>query len=148
MDIALKLAVILFSFMFVAACSGGVKILGIKDGKLSPCPGSPNCVVSQDADKKHYIDPIAYIGDRDEAFANLRTILISLKQAKIIKETNDYMHVEFTSKLFKFVDDVEFYFPEGDSVIHIRSASRVGYSDMGANRKRMENIRSLFQSSK
>lgn len=148
MEIMVKLCVMLFSMVFFVACSGGAKGLGVRDGKLSPCPGSPNCVVSQGTGGSHYVDPIEYAGTRDEAFEKLKNIILSQKQAKIIKETDDYMHVEYRSKLFRFVDDVEFYFPENASVIHMRSASRVGYSDLGVNRKRMEDIRSLFKSSK
>ncbi len=147
MDIILKLSVILISVGFFAACSGSAKGLGVRNGKLSPCPRTLNCVMSQGADKSHHIHPMDYTGSRANAFERLKRIILSQKQAKIIKETADYIHVEYRSKLFRFVDDVEFYLPDNESVIHMRSASRLGASDLGVNRKRMENIRSRFQSS-
>ncbi len=59
----------------------------------------------------------------------------------MIEQTNNYIHTLSRSRIFKFVDDVEFYFPPNESVIHLRSASRVGQSDLGVNRRRLEQIR-------
>jgi uncharacterized protein (DUF1499 family) len=112
-----------------------------------PCPKTPNCVNSQAADEEHYIKPIHFTGTQQEAKGRLLKILESEKRAKILTAHENYIRVEFTSTLFRFVDDVEFYFPKKqatETVIHIRSASRVGYSDLGANRKRIEKIRSKF----
>ena len=53
----------------------------------------------------------------------------------------DYLYAEYSSALFGFVDDVEFYFPPETHIIHVRSASRLGHSDLGVNRKRIEAIR-------
>jgi uncharacterized protein (DUF1499 family) len=121
--------------------------LGINKGKLLPCPKTPNCVNSQAVDEKHYIQSIRYAGTRQQARARLLQILASEKRTKMLTTQKNYIRATFTSALFRFVDDVEFYFPEkqaGETVIHIRSASRVGYSDLGANRKRIERIRSKF----
>ena len=121
--------------------------LGINNGELTPCPKTPNCVNSQADAEKHYIQPIHYAGTQQEAHDRLLQILESEKRTKILTAQENYIRVEFTSALFRFVDDVEFYFPEeqaDETVIHIRSASRVGYSDLGANRKRIERIRSKF----
>ena len=71
-------------------------------------------------------------------------IIDSLKRTKIITDTENYIHIEFRTALFKFVDDVEFFFNDSEKLIHFRSAARLGYSDMGVNRKRMENITKLF----
>jgi uncharacterized protein (DUF1499 family) len=79
-----------------------------------------------------------------EAKFKILDIVKSLKRTIIIKETENYIHAEFRTRTFKFVDDVEFYFDETEKIIHFRSASRVGWSDMGVNRKRMINIRNLF----
>ncbi|MFO7789575.1 MAG: DUF1499 domain-containing protein, partial [Bacteroidales bacterium] len=120
---------------------------GINNGELAPCPKTPNCVNSQAVGEKQYIQPIHYAGTREDARARLLQILGSQKRAKILTAQENYIRAEFTSALFRFVDDVEFYFPKeksGESVIHIRSASRIGYSDLGANRKRIERIRSEF----
>ncbi|MEN6507422.1 MAG: DUF1499 domain-containing protein, partial [Smithella sp.] len=67
-----------------------------------------------------------------------------MKRIKIVAEKEDYLHAEAKSLIFRFVDDVEFYFPANEKIIHVRSASRVGYSDMGVNRKRVEEIRKRF----
>ena len=115
---------------------------GVNDGRLAPCPDSPNCVSSQSTDKKHQVEPISYQGTPAEAFAVLKSAIQSMKRAKIVEEKDDYLHAEFRSAVFGFVDDVEFLLDEESNVIHVRSASRTGYSDFGVNRKRVETIRS------
>jgi uncharacterized protein (DUF1499 family) len=116
---------------------------GIKDGRLQPCPDTPNCVVSQNADPSHHIEPIRYDMTREAAFERLKSIVQSTKRARIVDENDHYLRAEYTSLVFRFVDDVEFYLPD-EPVIHVRSASRLGYSDLGVNRKRIEDIRSRF----
>jgi uncharacterized protein (DUF1499 family) len=118
--------------------------VGLTDTGLHPCPDSPNCVTSQGGDRKHGVAPIAYQTGRSEAYAMIRQIVSQEKGATIIAETQNYLHAAFRTKIMKFVDDVEFWFPADQAVIHVRSASRLGYSDLGANRKRVERIRTLF----
>ncbi len=118
--------------------------IGVNEGKLAPCPKSPNCVSTQVHDKKHKIEPLRYNLTLNEAKLKIVEIVESLKRSRIIKETEDYIHAEFRTRTFKFVDDVEFFFDDTEKIIHFRSASRVGWSDMGVNRKRMENIRKLY----
>lgn len=120
--------------------------LGIEEGQLADCPESPNCVSSQSADVVHKIDPFTYETSATEAFDSLKTIINSMDNAKIIREDEDYLYAEFTSAIMGFVDDVEFYLDEADRIIHVRSASRLGESDLGVNRKRVETIRSIFES--
>ena len=136
----------LFSFLLipiVLSCSGKSVTGGLKNGTLIPCPASPNCVVSVNADEKHQIAPLTYQGDRDQMVPLFRDLVKTMKRTTLVKETGDYLHFEFKTRIFGFVDDVEFYFPD-EPVIHVRSASRKGYSDLGVNRKRVENIRKLF----
>ncbi|MEL6580051.1 MAG: DUF1499 domain-containing protein [Cyanobacteria bacterium J06621_12] len=114
---------------------------GLIDGHLSPCPSSPNCVISQDGDEEHSLEPIAYQGDRAAAKETLLKVLSVVPRTEVIEQTDDYIHTESTSRIFKFVDDAEFYFPEDKQVIQVRSASRVGESDLGVNRRRIEQIR-------
>jgi len=138
---------VLVSMIMLTGCSVTKPDLGVDNGELMPCPKTPNCVNSQTENEEHYIKPIHFTGTKQEAKGLLLQILESEKQAKILIAQENYIRVEFTSTLFRFVDDVEFYFPKrqaGETVIHIRSASRVGYSDLGANRKRIERIRSKF----
>ena len=118
--------------------------LGLTNGKFKPCSSKPNCVSSQEKSSKHGIEPILYGTDTKEAYDKLKKVIVALERTTIIQEKPDYMHVEFKSKLMGFVDDVEFYFP-GNGKIEVRSASRLGYSDLGVNRKRIENIRALFK---
>ncbi len=143
----MKIPVILIFFIFLTGCSGTMPKLGVKNGELTPCPKTPNCVSSQAQDKEHFIEPIKFAGSQQQAHDRLLQIIESEKRTKIITDQQDYIHVEFTSALFRFVDDVEFYFPENkadETIIHTRSASRVGSSDLGVNRKRIERIRSKF----
>ncbi len=118
--------------------------LGVRDGKLTACPTSPNCVNSQAAasDVEHEIAPLQYGGDPAATMANLKLVIRSMPRTNIVKETNDYLYVEFKSKLMGFVDDVEFYLDRNSKTIQVRSASRLGESDLGVNRKRIEDIRS------
>ena len=139
--------IVLVSVTTLVGCSGAVPKLGVNNGKLTPCPKTPNCVNSQADDSEHFIEPLHYTGTRQEARHRLLQTIKSEKRAKILIVQENYVLAEFTSALFRFVDDVEFYFPEkhaDDAVIHVRSASRVGYSDLGVNRKRVEGIRSKF----
>jgi len=137
--------VVLVIFVFLTGCSGTMPNPGINNSELAPCPKTPNCVSSQAHDKKHFIEPIIFAGTQQQAHDRLLQIIESEKRTKIITDQKDYIRVEFTSALFRFVDDVEFYFPKekaDETVIHARSASRVGSSDFGVNRKRIERIRS------
>jgi uncharacterized protein (DUF1499 family) len=119
--------------------------LGVNNGKLAPCPSSPNCVSSQSTDAQHQIAPLTFTTNPQQAIANLKNIIQSLPRTKIITETEDYMYAEFKSALMGFVDDVEFYLDSQANVIHVRSASRLGQSDLGVNRQRIETIRAKFQ---
>lgn len=114
--------------------------LGVTNGRLAPCPNSPNCVCSYDSDPEHSIEPLKLTTSPEQAIASLKQIIEAMPQTKIVVASNDYLYAQFTSKLMGFVDDVEFYVNGG--AIHVRSASRLGKSDLGVNRKRIESIRS------
>ena len=122
------------------------KDLGITDGQLKRCPNTPNCVSSQapSEDKEHAIAPFTYSGSAKEAIERLKQIIEGMERSTINKVTDDYLYAEFSSKIMGFVDDVEFYAPPGESVIHTRTAARLGKSDLGVNRKRTEEIRAKF----
>ena len=119
--------------------------LGVNDGKLAPCPNTPNCVCSQDTDAGHKIEPLTYNSTPAEAIANLKQVIQSMPKAQIITENTNYLYAEFTSALMGFVDDVEFYLDDSAKVIHVRSASRLGKSDLGVNRNRIEAIRTKLK---
>ena len=119
--------------------------LGVRDGKLAPCPNTPNCVSSQSLDATHSIEPLTYKSTPSEAMADLKSAIQAMKKTKITEENKNYLYAEFTSAIMGFVDDVEFYLDEDAKVIHVRSASRLGQSDLGVNRKRIETIRTKLQ---
>jgi len=118
--------------------------LGIQDGQLTPCPQTPNCVSSQSLDSTHQIAPLTYRDDPATAFARLKQLIRGMERTAIVTENARYLHAEFTIPLLGFVDDVEFYLDKAAGVIHVRAASRLGESDLGVNRKRIEAIRSRF----
>ncbi|PSO59702.1 MAG: DUF1499 domain-containing protein [Cyanobacteria bacterium QH_6_48_35] len=119
--------------------------LGVREGKLAPCPGTPNCVNSQSQDSEHKIEPLAYNSTPQQAMANLKQVIQNTEKTKIITEQQNYIYAEFQTKLMGFVDDVEFFLDENANVIHVRSASRLGNSDLGTNRKRVEAIRAKLK---
>ena len=119
--------------------------LGLVAGRLAACPDSPNCVCSQEADDAHHVEPLRYRGSAAEARGRLLRIVETDPRAELVAVTDDYLHAEYRAMIF--VDDVEFYLPAEQPVVHVRSASRVGHSDLGANRRRVEAIRRLFAKS-
>ena len=112
--------------------------------KLETCPRTPNCVSSFDTDRGHYITPFKYEGPRKEAQYRLLRVLHSFKWIRVVEFDENYIHAEFISPIMRFVDDAEFYFAEDDNIIHLKSASRIGFSDLGVNRRRLEKIRRHF----
>jgi uncharacterized protein (DUF1499 family) len=118
--------------------------LGVKDGRLAACKPTPNCVSSQadPADQEHYIEPIAYRGTMQE----LRRAVESMTRATVIREEGNYLYAEYKSALLGYVDDVELWLDDKTRLVHVRSASRLGRSDFGVNRKRIEELRILIGS--
>lgn len=96
-------------------------------------------------DALHRVPPLNWTGDLDQAKARLRQAVLAAGSATFVVEEDTYWHLEFRSRIFRFVDDVEFLFDPQAGLIHVRSASRMGHSDMGVNRKRVEKIRARFQ---
>ena len=114
--------------------------LGVRSGNLKAAPSSPNAVSSQ-ATAAHHIAPLVYKGSQEQAMKALKAIVEGTPNARIVETKPDYLYAEYASSLLGFVDDVEFYVPPNAKTIHVRSASRLGYSDLGVNRKRIEAIR-------
>ena len=143
-----QVCIALLSFIFLMGCSGTIPKLGVNSGQLKPCPDKPNCVNSQTADKIHFIQPMHFSGTGQDAQERLLQVLKALQQTKIVAVQENYIRVEFTSKVFRFIDDAEFYFlsaENGKTIINLRSASRIGHSDFGVNRERIEQIRNKFK---
>lgn len=117
--------------------------LGLVNGKLRPCPATPNCVCSEPrTDQAHAIDPIR-VWAPHQAWQALQQAIID--QGGIITQADaHYLHATFTSTLFRFVDDVEARLDEEAKAIQLRSASRVGRSDFGVNRQRIAAITAAY----
>ncbi len=114
--------------------------LGVSAGKLAPCPETPNCVCSQSEDAEHKIEPLPYVDIED-----IKKVVNNMERTTIVEENENYLYAEFKSKLMGFVDDVEFQKDDINQVVHVRSASRLGKSDLGVNRKRVEAIRQSLE---
>ena len=124
--------------------------LGLVNGQLNSCPESPNCVCSETwpgKSNQHEIQPFSLSGvSQERAWPILREAIVK-SGGKITTSSGQYLHATFTSAIFRFVDDVEARLDVEQEIIHLRSASRVGRSDLGANRKRIEAIRDAYHSS-
>ncbi len=135
----------IFSMFLLSFTSSPPADLGVRDGRLAKCPDSPNCVSTQAEDRDHWIAPLTVQKNSENGIDVLKGIVGKLPRTQIIEKSPNYLRAEFRSAFFRFVDDVEFYVETESGHIHFRSASRVGRSDLGVNRARMEQIRSLFQ---
>ncbi|PKN51892.1 MAG: DUF1499 domain-containing protein [Deltaproteobacteria bacterium HGW-Deltaproteobacteria-13] len=141
--------IILFCLGFVLISDGMERYEGVQSMKtLRPCPSSPNCVSSQAEDPQHHMEPIPYAGSRDQAQAKLRTILQIMPRSQIMKDEPGYLDVYFRSRIFGFVDELEFLFDERNGLIHFRSGAHTGYYDFGVNRSRMRLIAEAFNAAK
>jgi uncharacterized protein (DUF1499 family) len=126
------------------ALSAGVSM---SFSRFLDCPASPNCVSSRSKDRDHHVQPFPVTVGSEEAWEALKRAVGSEARTHIVEEDGErwYLRAEATSRLFRFVDDVEFQLVPEERVIHVRSASRVGYWDLGVNRRRVERIREAFE---
>lgn len=115
--------------------------LGVKDSRLAPCPSSPNCVSSDDGDAAHAISALQLAVPAGAAWPAVRATVAALPRTKILTQTDDYLHAECSSAVFGFVDDLELHLRPAQNLIAVRSAARLGRSDLGVNRRRLENLR-------
>jgi uncharacterized protein (DUF1499 family) len=109
------------------------------------CPDAPKCVSSQVNDPRHFIEPYTFDDQPEEAMLRLKEALLSEKRVTIVIEQPTYLRAEVRSLIFSFVDDVEFTLLPEQGLVHIRSSARIGYTDFGVNRRRVERIRQSFQ---
>ena len=143
--VAIHTAVVLVRFAMLGHGSKSGKAPGLVSGSLSPCPDKPNCVCSEfGEDAAHYIAPLDYSGvSAQNAMGELLQIIEDLG-GDVVVSNDEYIAATFSSSLFGFVDDVEFRLEPSQERIQIRSASRVGHSDLGVNRKRAEAMTRSF----
>ncbi|WP_229595695.1 DUF1499 domain-containing protein [Pseudodesulfovibrio sediminis] len=148
-----------YIFLLVLVCLGTLCILvlnsrrppenlGVNNGRLALCPKSRNCVSSQADNELSYIKPLAMTGDANEVMNRLRTIIEKMDGAVVIESTEGtYLRAEFTSSFWKFKDDLECLYDEGEGRVDVRSASRIGYYDFNVNRNRLERLRAMIAGS-
>lgn len=129
--------------LLTAGCAGTRPTdLGVADGRLSACPSSPNCVTSLPTDALHQVAAFEIVGDPGSAWRAAREAVLALPRTTLVIDDAGYLHAECTSALMRYVDDLELHLD--GRVIQVRSASRVGYGDMGVNRERVENLRAAL----
>lgn len=144
--IGINFSLLLIIIMPLFSCSGQRPInLGITDNKFAACPSSPNCVSSDASDAYHKIMPIKFTAPATDAWDIVKVSVLELPRTQIITETPDYLYAECTSAIFGFIDDLELQIRPSEGVISVRSASRLGHSDFGVNRDRIETLRNLLE---
>ncbi len=137
--------VLLLTTLSLSSCAGKRPVnLGITDMSFAACPSSPNCVSSDSFDTEHKIRPLEFNALPEDVWAGVREYIVAQPRSRIISETPGYIHAEFASLIFGFVDDLEIHLRADEGIIAIRSASRSGYSDFGVNRTRVEKLRTAL----
>tara|TARA_R110001599_G_scaffold19691_4_gene75194 strand:- start:1792 stop:2184 length:393 start_codon:yes stop_codon:yes gene_type:complete len=114
------------------------KELGVRDNQLAPLSKKPNCVSSQTENMSKKVNALSYSKSLQEQMGDVVAVLSGMSGANIMQKSDNYLYVVFTTTIMRFKDDVEVYLDDEAKQLHFRSASRVGYSDLGVNRKRYE----------
>lgn len=131
--------------LLLVGCTGNGVTTGVVDNRFVACPETPNCVSSDADDEEHRVAPYRLKAMPAEAWSGLRTVLEAQARTTLVTVDGRYIHAEVRSAIFRFVDDAEFHLRPDDGIIAVRSASRIGYSDLGVNRKRVETIREALR---
>ena len=150
----MKLAVIFIAVLVCVAlvllaalsCAAKPPQTGLRGGRLRPCPGKPNCVSSESAEGGGSIEPLRFQGSPSDAWTELQSVVRQMG-GEIADRSDEYLWATFATRIFRFIDDVEFRMVAEERVIHVRSASRTGYYDLGVNSKRVEELRRKFRAS-
>jgi len=142
----IKMITLLTTITLLVGCAGTPPKLGVQKGQLTACPATPNCVSSQANDPAQQVVPLLITGTPAQVQTQLLRVLGEIDRSKVVRVQDDYIAAEMTSQILRFVDDMEFYFPatvatDDGTVVQVRSASRLGHSDLGVNRERIELIR-------
>lgn len=119
--------------------------LGVVDGRLTQVPKSPNAVSTYATDEEHGMEPIKFDGSTVQVMEKVAEVVSAMSRSKIVERKANYLRAEYQTPVFRFVDDVEFLYDEEASLLHFRSAARLGHSDLGKNRERMEEFVQRFQ---
>ncbi|NIB41636.1 DUF1499 domain-containing protein [Pseudomaricurvus alkylphenolicus] len=118
--------------------------LGHQNGQLAPMPDKPNAVSTQTDQTDKRVEPLPARGSREATMVAVVAVLEAMGGNEIQRQDGPYLYSVFTTPVMRYRDDVEFYIDEANGVLHFRSQSRAGYSDMGVNRKRYEQFRELY----
>jgi uncharacterized protein (DUF1499 family) len=136
---------LLVASLALVSCSGNSPAnLGVSGSGMAPCPSSPNCVSSDALDSDHRVFPLMLAVPAADAWPVVRDFVSKLPRTRIVHEKPGYLHAECRSALLGFVDDLELDLRSSEGIVAIRSASRLGYSDFGVNRRRVEALRALL----
>lgn len=139
---AARLRLAVLAAIFISGCaSSPPESLGLQQGGLAPCPDSPNCVSTESQTESHATQPFVLKLPPEEAWPLVREAVASLPGTVVVSADDEYIHAESTSPLMRYVDDLELQLQAGKGRIAVRSASRIGWSDMGANRERVWELR-------
>ncbi|MCV6601034.1 MAG: DUF1499 domain-containing protein [Cohaesibacter sp.] len=114
--------------------------LGVKKNKLAALPDTPNAVSSQTDKEDRFVEPLPFLSDGSASLERIKDILAQMSGIFIVEESNGYLRAVAVSSLMRYRDDVEFFFDAESQLVHFRSASRIGHSDLGANRQRYDAI--------
>jgi uncharacterized protein (DUF1499 family) len=115
------------------------------ESTLKPCPKRLNCVSSLSSNRSHFVEPLRYKGSPKTARRTLMKILRELRGASVKQVKGNYIHIECRSRLLRLTDDLELFFDPDEPLVHVRSASRIGFWDLGANRRRIAAVRRAFE---
>ncbi len=139
--VGLSFSALIVVLALFACASKRPEQLGVRAGRLSPCPSSPNCISSDAAEHAHFVEPFTLQAPAARAWPLLRQAVAELPRTRIVQEAEGYLHAECRSALFGFVDDLELHLRPGTDAVSVRSAARLGHSDFGVNRRRVEKLR-------
>lgn len=135
---------IVANFGFIFYQNTQIPDLGMEDGKFKPLSNKPNNVSTQTQNLEKKVEPWPFKGTKEETMAAIKSAINSYGGAETQKENENYLYVVFTTKLMRYHDDAEFWLDDEDRLVHFRSASRAGYSDMGLNRKRYDQLTEVY----
>ena len=145
------IAVLTASVVLTACGAGSPNLRSSVTGDLAACGSAPRCVSSQETREGFQIAPLRYTGSPVDARAKLTRVLKRMEPQgyTVVSSEGDYVYVTYTTGIMKYVDDMEFVFSQKErGVIHVRSSSRIGYADLGANRKHVEEVRTAYNVAK
>ena len=136
-----RLLIVVAASTLLAAC-GSAPQLGVKDAKFLPCPSAPHCVSSTDADADKRIAPIEVSSAAQ--WQRLQQTLLAMPRTTLLSRTENYLHVQVSTAIMRYKDDVELWYQPEAGEVQMRSSSRIGYYDFDTNRDRLEALRSAF----